>query len=82
MNEKQKRFAVEYLKDFNGTRAYKEVYNCSDEVARRSASRLLTNVDIQKLIQEESKKQLEKAEVSVVDIINELSVIAFSKGSD
>ena len=82
MNEKQKRFAVVYLKDFNGTRAYKEVYNCSDEVARRSASRLLTNVDIQKLIQEESKKQLEKAEVSVVDIINELKAIAFSKGSD
>lgn len=82
MNEKQKRFVIEYLKDFNGTRAYKEAYNCSDEVARRSASRLLTNVDIQKAIQEQSKKQLEEAEISVNDIINELKAIAFSKGTD
>ncbi|MBO7713395.1 MAG: terminase small subunit [Methanobrevibacter sp.] len=26
LNEKQKLFCLEYLKDFNGTRAYKTVY--------------------------------------------------------
>ena len=78
MNEKQEIFIREYLKDFNGTRAYKAAYpDCSDESARRTASRLLTNVDIQKAIREQADKQLEKIDVDINDILKELKAIAF-----
>lgn len=75
MNEKQKIFVREYLKDFNGTRAYKEAYKCSDEVARKSASRLLTKVDIQEAIRKQADKRLEKAEVDVEYIIGNIKEV-------
>lgn len=52
MTEKQKLFADEYLIDLNATRAYRAVYKNikNDGVARRNGSRLLTNADIQKYI--------------------------------
>ena len=76
MNEKQEIFIREYLKDFNGTRAYKAAYpDCSDESARRLASRLLSNVDIQKAIREQADKRLEKAEVDVEYIIGNIKEV-------
>lgn len=52
MTEKQKLFADEYLIDLNATRAYRAVYKNikNDGVARRNGSRLLTNADIKKYI--------------------------------
>lgn len=52
MTEKQKRFCDEYLIDCNATRAYKAVYQNvkSDETAKSAASRLLTNVNVKKYI--------------------------------
>lgn len=54
MTEKQKLFADEYLIDLNATRAYKAVYQGikSDEVARKSGSRLLTKADVKTYIGE------------------------------
>ena len=54
MTEKQKIFADEYLIDLNATRAYRAVYKTikNDGVARRNGSRLLTNADIKKYIDE------------------------------
>ena len=54
MTEKQKLFADEYLIDLNATRAYRAVYKNikNDGVARRNGSRLLTNADIKKYIDE------------------------------
>ena len=54
MTEKQKRFCDEYLIDLNATRAYRSVYKSvkNDGVARRNGSRLLTNADIKKYIDE------------------------------
>ena len=78
MNENREIFIREYLKDFNGTRAYKAAYpDCSDESARRLASKLLTNVDVQKAIREQADKQLEKIDVDINDILRELKAIAF-----
>lgn len=52
LNLQQVQFIQEYFVDFNATQAYLRVYpDSSDEGARRSASRLLTNVDIQIEIQ-------------------------------
>ena len=76
MNEKQEIFIREYLKDFNGTRAYKAAYpDCSDESARRTASRLLTNVDIQKAIREQADKRLEEVEIDVAYIVNNIKEV-------
>lgn len=54
MTKKQKIFADEYLIDLNATRAYRAVYKNikNDGVARRNGSRLLTNADIKKYIDE------------------------------
>lgn len=76
MNEKREIFIREYLKDFNGTRAYKVAYpDCSEESARRLASKLLTNVDIQKAIREQADKRLEEAEIDVAYIVNNIKEV-------
>lgn len=55
---KQELFALEYIKDLNATRAYKEVYkNCKkDDAAYACASRLLSNAKVKKFIDEELEK--------------------------
>lgn len=80
MNEKQEIFIREYLKDFNGTRAYKVAYpSCKkDETARVNASKLLTKTNIQTAIKEQANKQLKKIDVDVNDILRELKAIAFT----
>lgn len=52
MTKKQKIFADEYLIDLNATRAYREAYSSvkKDETARANASRLLTNANVKKYI--------------------------------
>ncbi len=51
-------FCLEYLKDYNATRAYKAAYPHikSDNAARANASRLLTNASIKDYIQEQLDK--------------------------
>ena len=55
MTDKQKRFADEYIIDLNATRAYKAVYKNvkNDETAKAAGSRLLTNVNVKKYIDEQ-----------------------------
>ena len=73
MTKKQKQFALEYLKDFNGARAYKEAYNCNNEnTARKHASRLLrTNGDLRAFIEQETEK-INNAKICDVQEIREL----------
>jgi phage terminase small subunit len=62
MTDKQLKFCNEYLKDFNGSRAYKATYSCkTDETAYVNASRLLRNAKVAQYIEERKKKQQEKA---------------------
>lgn len=53
LSKKQEMFALEYIKDFNATRAYKEVYKTckKDETAQVDSSRLLGNARVQTYIQ-------------------------------
>lgn len=55
MTDKQQIFADEYLKDLNGSRAYKAAYPKvkKDSVARANASRLLTNANVKTYIDEQ-----------------------------
>lgn len=70
MTDKQQIFADEYLKDLNGTRAYKVAYTNvkKDSSAKAAASRLLTNVNVKSYISEQleimhNKRQADAAEV-------------------
>lgn len=85
LSNQQKLFCQEYLKlGMNGSQAYMNVYkSCKKEAtARTNASRLLTNANIQEYIKELQSKVEEKAVVSIEDIVNELSIIAFGDRSE
>ena len=77
LNEKQKVFVSEYLKDFNGTRAYKAAYpSCkTDGTARANASKLLANTNIQQAMQEKANEHLEKLDVDTNYIIGNIKEI-------
>lgn len=81
LSNQQKLFCQEYLKlGMNGTQAYLNVYKSvkKETTARTNASRLLTNANVQDYIKDLQRKIEEKAVVTIEDIVNELSVIAFA----
>ena len=81
LSNNQQLFCQEYLKlGMNGTQAYLNIYkSCKKEsTARTNASRLLTNANIQAYISELQEEVKDKAVVSIEDIVNELTVIAFT----
>ena len=76
LNEKQEMFVREYLKDFNGTRAYRVAYDTKDDkVAGTGAWRMLKNVEIQKAIQKQANKTLEEVEIDVAYIVNNIKEV-------
>ena len=76
LNEKQKLFCLEYLKDFNWTRAYQKVYWWTSDSARRQASRLLTKVHVQEYLWSKVEKKIEKVDVWVDYVLSGLKEIA------
>lgn len=77
MTAKQQKFCEEYLKDFNGARAYKVAYpNVKSHVARINASRLLSKANIKAYIKEEKQKLTEKAELTTEWIIKSVKSVA------
>ena len=80
LTEKQKKFADEWLKDLNGTRAYKVAYKNtkSDHVAATAAGRLLRNVEVQKYIQEKQEEREKRTEITQDMVLKELAKLAFT----
>jgi phage terminase small subunit len=75
LNLKQKKFCEEYLKHFNGTKAYALAYEDSDiPSARSSASRLLTDANIIAYLSN-TKRAISKI-MSPEEILEELSDFA------
>lgn len=73
---KRERFVGFYLKHGNATQAYQQAYNASPEVARRAASRLLTNVDVQQAIAIREQELAEADEATPAAITAELWKLA------
>jgi len=78
---KQQRFCQEYIKDFNGSRAAIEV-GWAKKSARITASKLLTNPNVQDYIAELQSKRAERTEVTVDKVVTELAKLAFSNMGD
>ena len=77
MTEKQKLFADEYLIDCNATRAYKVAYPTvkKDEVARANASRLLTNANVQKYINDRMQKIHNEKTANAQEVVEYLTSV-------
>ena len=76
LNEKQKMFCLEYLKDFNATRAYKKVYWWTDDSAWVSWFKLLRNPKIQEFLWSRVEKKMDKLAVWVDFVLSWLKEIA------
>lgn len=71
LNERQKRFCYEYLKDLNGTQsAIRAGY--SEKTANEQASRLLANVNIQTLISELSAERQKETRIDAEYVLKRL----------
>ncbi len=80
-NSRHDRFCREYIKDLNGTRAAIAV-GYGKKNARKIASRLLTNVDIQARVAELTKKHADKLDLDAEKVLSELSSMGFSNFLD
>ncbi len=81
MNSRHEVFAREYVKDLNGTRAAIAA-GYAKKSARISASRLLTNANVQALLAKLTKKQADKLDLDAEKVLTELSKRAFSNFLD
>lgn len=76
LTPKQKLFVKHYLIEQNATKAARKA-GYSSKSANRAGSRMLSNVDIQKAIQEVVGKHHEELDLSIDKVLQRLSSIAF-----
>lgn len=84
LNARQMIFCTEYLKDLNGTRAYKVAYpNCKkDSTASAGASKLLTNTNIKNYIDEKLKEIESQKIMDATEVLELLTSIARGETSE
>ena len=77
MTPKQRKFADEYLIDLNATRAYKAAYpNVKKyETAKAAGSRLLTNVNVKKYIDEKLKEITDSRIADATEVMKYLTAV-------
>ncbi len=79
LNESQKKFCLEYIFDFNGTRAYQTAYpDAAYDSARVCASELLTKLNIKAYIDHLQADLSRTAGISRLKVLREHEKIAFS----
>jgi len=72
LRDRQKAFVIEYMKSFNATQAYLNVYGGKYNVASVEGSRLLRNPKIQEMIQEFRKEKFNQIAITREDLILDL----------
>ena len=82
MTDKQRLFCIYYIKYFNATKAYRKAYQCSYEVAMRSGSRLLKNVEIAEEVDRLKAEQMNDLKLDVRDVLQKYIDIAFADITD
>lgn len=79
LTESQKAFCMEWIFDFNGSRAYKAVFpDVTDGSARALASTLLTNLNIKAYCKQLQDNLAETSGISRLRVIREHEKLAFS----
>lgn len=81
LNDQETLFCMEYLKDFNATRAAK-VAGYKESSARTVSSRLVARVDIREFLQSRMNIKLRAVDADIAMILKELRLIAFSDLND
>ncbi|CAK1249148.1 terminase small subunit [Fructobacillus cardui] len=76
LNDRQKRFVMEYVRLSNATQAYINAYGCEYSTARVNGSALLTNTDIQNEIKRLHTARMAEQSVGVFDLVDDLIVEA------
>ena len=78
LNDKQRKFADEYIKCLNASEAYRKAGYKSDNVGtvKNNSSKLLANTYIQEYIAERQKKLQEKTEITQEWVLNRLKEIS------
>lgn len=81
MNERQKRFADEYLVDLNAEQAAIRA-GYSPRYARGNAHKLVADSCIAEYIQQRKQDRMERTEITQDMVLRELAIIAFSNAAD
>ena len=80
LNDKQKRFCVEYLKELNATKAYMEIYpDSSYDADRSSASDLLSNPNVKEYINRLLDEYCDNIDITIGEIVSGLKSIVTDK---
>lgn len=81
LNDNQKNFCVEYIKDLNGLQAYRRAYGegLDDGTCKVNASKLLTNTNIKAHINELIDSYTSDVDVTVGEIVSNIKNIAMDK---
>lgn len=72
LKDKQKAFVLEYLRIFNATQAYINVYNVDYSNAKTAGPRLLENVGVQKQIKQIREAKLRELAIEPLDLIEDV----------
>lgn len=81
LNDKQRRFVDEYLKDLNATQAAIRA-GYSKKTAEQTASRLLSFVKVKEAIAEAMKNREKRTEITQDKVLRELAKIGFANMAD
>ena len=73
LKDKQKAFVLEYLRLFNATQAYINVYNVDYSNAKTAGPRLMENVGVQKQIKQIRKANLKELVIEPLDLIEDVT---------
>ena len=73
LKDKQKAFVLEYLRLFNATQAYINVYDVDYSNAKTAGPRLLENVGVQKQIKQIRKAKLKELSIEPLDLIEDVA---------
>ncbi|USK43547.1 terminase small subunit [Cytobacillus oceanisediminis] len=82
LTDKQRFFAMYYVKYFNATKAYQKVYGCDYMTAKANGSRMLTNANLVEYIREIKNQMLNDKFLDAKDILQKYIDIAFADITD
>ncbi len=82
LTDKQKAFVIEYVRLFNATQAYINVYDVDYDTAKANGPRMLANARVKSLIQEMRQARLHDLGANKEDILADLMKQSFSDIGD